>query len=110
MKKLLSGFLVITALAVAAPLHAKDVMTENLRIAKVFCLKNTECTDVIALELDDSYRKGEKDKDSKRPWNVLVNKQTKSVSALCDNAPKLELCEAYRIQLIERYMAGLTSK
>lgn len=86
------------------------VMAENLRIAKTFCLKNIECADVIALELDDSYRKGIKDQESKRPWNVLVNRQSKVLASLCENAPKGDLCDKYRVKLIERYMAGLSTQ
>ena len=109
MKKLLSRFLVLV-LALPIYVSASDdaVMAENLRIAKTFCLKNTECADVIALELDDSFRKGVNDQDSKRPWNVLVNKQTKTLATLCEKAPKGDLCERYRTKLIERYMAGLS--
>lgn len=113
MKKLLSGLLVATLVLSQysfAYENADPIMAENLRIAKTFCLANTECADVIALELDDAYRKGIKDQESKRPWNVLVNRQTKELKTLCDNAPKAELCFAYRNSLIERYMAGLSTK
>lgn len=101
----------ILGLALALPVSAKiydPVMEENLKIARMFCVENYECTNLLALELDDAYRKGKHQRESVRPWNVIVNKQTKELATLCDSAPNKQVCDVYRMKLLERFIAGLS--
>lgn len=101
----------ILGLALAMPASAKiydPVMEENLKIARMFCVENSDCVNLLALELDDAYRKGKRQMESARPWNVIVNKQTKDLATLCDTAPKKQVCDIYRMKLLERFIAGLS--
>lgn len=110
MKTILS---IILGLALSLPASAwtdssqNKEMSDNLQIAERFCSANTECINLLALELDDAYRKGQKEKYVQKAWHLKVNKFTKELSTLCDTAPNKDLCEAYRVQLLSRYIQGL---
>ncbi|QFR56064.1 hypothetical protein CPT_Muldoon_109 [Serratia phage Muldoon] len=108
MVKLVLG--TILGLSLAMPATAKiydPVMEENLKIARMFCVENSDCVNLLALELDDAYRKGKRLQASDRPWNVNVNRQTKELTTLCDTAPNKQVCNVYRIKLLERFIEGL---
>jgi hypothetical protein len=83
-------------------------MEESLNIAKSFCSTNTECIDILSLQLDGAYEDGVRASKSKVDWNVLMNRKTKQLNNLCDKAPDLDICLDYRNRLMEQYMKGLT--
>ena len=83
-------------------------LEESLKIAKSFCATNTECIDILSLQLDGAHEDGVRASKSKAEWNVLMNRKTKQLNNLCDKAPNVEICLDYRNRLMEQYMKGLT--
>ncbi|WWS24676.1 hypothetical protein vBKpnAMK4_00492 [Klebsiella phage vB_Kpn_AM_K4] len=71
---------------------------------------NSECVDILALELDSAFSDGVKDSRSPAQWTTLINRKAKSMKDLCVNAPNENICLMYRDQLMARYMSGLSSK
>lgn len=82
----------------------------NQNIAKGFCGENAQCSDFIALELEDAYKQGVAEKRDQRAWDLSIAKYARTKRNLCDNAPDKYMCYTYRNALLTRYMAGLSSK
>ena len=100
----------LLGLVLAFSANAENSMTDSLRIAKTFCNTNSECVDILALELDSALSDGVKDSRSPAQWTTLINRKAKSMKDLCVNAPNENICLMYRDQLMARYMSGLSSK
>lgn len=100
----------LLGLVLALNVNAEDSMPDSLRIAQTFCNTNTECVDILALELDSAFNDGVRDSSSSAQWTTLINRKAKSMKDLCVNAPNENICLMYRDQLMARYMSGLSSK
>lgn len=86
---------------------ATDVIwDDSLKSAKLFCGSNNECIDIIALELDGSYRAGIEAKKKGTRWDLAVNRKAKQLTGLCDKAPNEELCFNYRNLLLQKFTLG----
>lgn len=84
---------------------------DSTNMAKHFCGNNSECIDIISLELDSAYYAGKEDirRKNANPVNLVKNKK-KKLSSLCDKAPNEELCLAYKASLLNLYIRGLSSQ
>jgi sensor histidine kinase YesM len=81
-------------------------MNDAINTAKHFCKDDQECINVLAVELDTSYYEGTLDVN-KDKLSALENKMG-TLKDLCESAPDLNVCESYKIALMERYIAGIT--
>lgn len=81
-------------------------MDDAINTAKHFCKDDQECINVLAVELDTSYYEGTQDAD-KDKLSALKDKMG-TLKDLCESAPDLNVCESYKVALMERYIAGIT--
>lgn len=84
------------------------IWDDSLKSAKMFCGSNNECIDIIALELDSSYRAGLEAKIKGTRWDLAVNRRAKQLTDLCDKAPNEDLCFNYRNLLLQKFVIGLS--
>lgn len=81
------------------------IWAESIKTAKLFCGSNNECIDVVALELDSSYRDGQA---AVNKWRkAAVKRKEKQLVDFCDKAPNITICEAYRENIMKQYINGM---
>lgn len=100
-------FLILIMAAISTIAVASPPSTE--KAANKFCLSDKECIDVVSLELDSLYNQG-LNESTPTTVGTLINRKSKSFSTYCDHSPNAKLCEAYKNQLMLRYMAGLLDR
>lgn len=103
MKKLLISALFFTFSATAG-IHP-GIMDS----AQNICNGDSECINVIALELDNSYSDGVNTKNKNIPLDIAMKSKIDNLSGLCDMAPDANLCSYYKNQLLREFYLGYKS-
>lgn len=89
-----------------------DLLTEQKHSSKTaqhFCFKNTDCVDIVSMELDSLYHQGLNEPKSTN-IGTLINRKEKSFADYCRHAKDKNICETYKNQLMLKYMTGLLDR
>lgn len=97
----------IIFIALLIPFFAySDIHPGIMDSANKMCGSDTECSTVIALELDGSYHDGVVSRSKSQPLQLAMHDKEKSLNDLCDKAPDQNLCDYYKHELIKEFYLG----
>lgn len=109
MKKIIMVFFIMLCAFSSTEVIAKPSKAEVQKEAGWFCSTNTECMDIISLELESMYFQGLNERD---PVTIgtLVNRKSRELANYCEYAPEKKICEEYKSKLMLQYMTGLLDR
>lgn len=94
---------------VITPAIAKPTKNDLTKTAQWFCTNDKECIDIVSLELDSMYQQGLNEKDQ-ATVGTLINRKARTLNNYCTHAPDKKVCEAFKSQLMLKYMSGLLER
>ena len=101
----------ILAVPIATNANIGVEYKQSSKTANQFCLKNKECVDVVAMELDALYYQGLNEPRS-TTIGTLINRKDRSLLDYCQHtgASIKDSCEEYKNQLMLKYIMGLLDR